>query len=226
MSAGARGAGAALPRLHVVTDDAVLARTSWSGAAEAALEAGGPALALHLRGPRTGGATLYRLARRLGPRARAAGALLIVNDRVDVALAAGAAGAHLGARSLPAPEARRLLGPGRWVGVSIHDPSAAGGPAVEGADYAFLGSIHPTPSHPAADALGAEALGVAVGRARGLPVLGIGGIGPEHVRPLLAAGAHGVAVLSGVWDQRGAADAVRAYLGALEEGAFTAGRQD
>lgn len=220
---GPSRAGASLPWLHVVTDDAVLARATWPDVAEAVLEAGGPAVALHLRGPRTLGRTLFALARRLVPRARATGSLLIVNDRVDVALAAGADGAHLGARSLPPADARRLLGTGRWMGVSLHDPDAVGGRAVEGADYAFLGTIHRTPSHPEADTLGAEALRVAARRAGRLPVLGIGGIRPEHVRALQVAGAHGVAVMRGVWSQPSAADAVRAYLG-LEEAAPPAGR--
>ncbi|MDT8342467.1 MAG: thiamine phosphate synthase, partial [Longimicrobiales bacterium] len=90
-----------VPPLHLVTDDAVLARPGFRGAAEAALEAGGARVALHLRGPGTNGGPLYRLAVALVPAARAAGALLLVNDRVDVAACAGADGVQLGRRSLP-----------------------------------------------------------------------------------------------------------------------------
>jgi len=202
---------APLPRLHVVTDDRVLAREGWTRAAAGVLAAGGAALALHVRGPRTGGATLFELARALLPEARGSGALLIVNDRVDVALVAGTDGAHLGRRSLPVREARSLLGHA-WLGASVHEPEAAGPVRSEGADYAFLGTMFRTPTHPDATGLGPDALARAAGGAVGFPVLAIGGIGPRRVGAVRAAGAYGVAVVSGVWDAGDPASAVARYL--------------
>lgn len=213
MEAG--GAGS-LPRLHVVTDDAMLGRGRWEIRAAAVLEAGGPSLALHLRGPGTDGATLHRLARELLPLARRVGARLFVNDRVDVALVVGADGVHLGGRSLPLTEARRVLGPGVWLGASCHDAVKVATAREEGADYAFLGTIFATPSHPAVVGMGLEGLAASLERLRGYPVLGIGGIDPASAPSLLEAGAYGVAVMRGVWEARDPASAVRRYVDELE----------
>jgi thiamine-phosphate pyrophosphorylase len=138
-----------------------------------------------------------------------------VNDRVDVALVGGAAGVHLGDRSLPAARARTLLGEDAWIGVSRHDPSEARDAETEGADYVFLGSIHPTATHPGAVALGISAIGDAVRRGNAPPVIGIGGIGPAETPDVIAAGAHGVAVIRGIWHADDPAEAVMRYLEGL-----------
>ena len=105
-----------LPRLHLVTDDATLAGPSFVATAGTLLAVGGSQVALHLRGPRTPGRRLWQAARALAPAAESAEALLVVNDRVDVALAAGVGTVHLGQRSIPAGQARALLGEGGPVG--------------------------------------------------------------------------------------------------------------
>ncbi|HEU0015594.1 MAG TPA: thiamine phosphate synthase, partial [Longimicrobium sp.] len=135
-----------IPPLHVVTDDAVIARPDFVERAGAVLEAGGPELVFHLRAPTAPGRRVFDLARALVPLAIDAESWLVVNDRVDVALAA-ADGAHVGARG-PAPgDARRLLGPGRLLGVSVHSADEAR-EALEGEpDFLFAGSIWATPSH-------------------------------------------------------------------------------
>ncbi|HUH12715.1 MAG TPA: thiamine phosphate synthase, partial [Longimicrobiales bacterium] len=99
MSAPGR-APAPLPRLHLVTNDAVLAARAFPERARAVLARLGARVALHLRGHRAAGRTLFDLAASLAGAARESGALLFVNDRLDIALAAGAAGAQLGRRSL------------------------------------------------------------------------------------------------------------------------------
>jgi thiamine-phosphate pyrophosphorylase len=196
----------------VVTDDSVLARDNFRTCAAAVLAAGGAGLCLHVRGPRTSGGALHELASTLLAAARTAGALLFVNDRLDVALAAGVDGGHLGARSLPVAVARRLLGPRMWLGVSCRDATQASRARRGGADYAFLGTIFPTPSHPGVAGMGAEGVTAAARALRGLPVVAIGGIDLARVPEVLAAGAYGIAVVRGVWGARDPAAAVQGYL--------------
>lgn len=204
----------AVPPLHVVTDDEVLARADFTAVARAVLEAGAGGVALHLRGPRSTGRALFELASALVPAARAAGAALLVNDRVDVALASGADGAHLGARGMMPRDARALLGEGRLVGVSVHSPGEveAGG---AGADFLFVGTLYSTPSHPGREGAGPQILRDF--RGYGVPLVGIGGVTPGRVREVRAAGGHGVAVIRGVWDAPDPVAAIMLYLKALEE---------
>jgi thiamine-phosphate diphosphorylase len=149
----------------------------------------------------------------------------VVNDRVDVALAAGADGAHLGVRSLSVAVARRLLGPGARVGASIHSVAEAEAAAEEGADWIFAGTIYGTPTHPAREPAGPAFAGDAARAARGIPVLAIGGVTPERVGEVLEAGAAGVAVIRGVWDAPDPAEALRRYLEMLAGGRSPAGTQ-
>jgi thiamine-phosphate pyrophosphorylase len=206
-----------LPRLHVVTDDSMLARGDFEARAVAVLEAGGPAVALHLRGPRTDGSALYRLASTLLPYARRSGTRLFVNDRLDVAIALQIDGVHVGHRSLGVRVARGLLGPGPWLGASVHDGKEASAAREEGADYAFLGTMFETPTHPGRVGMGIEGLTATVGRVGELPIVAIGGIDPARAAEVLGAGAYGVAVVRGVWDSRDAPGAVRRYRQAIDE---------
>jgi len=207
----------ALPRFHAVTDDAVLADPSFADRARAALESGGAALALHLRGPHTPGGPLHALAQALVPVAEDRGALLVVNDRVDVALVTGAHGVQLGARSLPVAPVRALLGRGRGVGVSTHGAAEARAAAEDGADWAFVGTIYATPSHPERPGAGPGALGSALEAGGGLPLVAIGGVTPERVGAVVRAGAWGVAAVRGVWGATDPAEAVERYVRALDE---------
>ena len=204
-----------LPPLHVVTDDETLARDGWARRAGEVLEAGGAGLALHVRGPGSPGRVVFEHVERLVPLARTTSATLLVNDRVDVALVTECDGVHLGTRSLPVVEARRLLGGARLVGRSTHTAAEVAGARDDGADYAFVGTIHPTPSHPGLPGIGAIGLREAVRHGSPLPVVGIGGIDVGHVAAALAAGAHGVAVIRCVWDRPDPGRAVEALLEAL-----------
>lgn len=190
-----------------------------------------PTLALHIRGPRAGGRRVFEIARRLAEVARETRTALYVNDRVDVALALPVAGVHLGARSLPPSEARRLLStkggaasepplrmpPPVSVGVSVTIPftSRPRRAMLEGADFVFAGSLLPTASHEGSPGAGWKALGQGVRWCRPLPVVAIGGVGPEHVARSLDAGAHGVAALSGVWGADDPAEAALRYIEAM-----------
>ena len=214
-----------IPKLHVVTDDEILARPDFETRAREVcevVEAHEPAdadvmVALHIRGARTTGRRLTRLARTLCERATASGVMLLVNDRLDVALAVGAAGVHLGTRSLPPAEARRLLGASRLLGVSVHGASEAVQAAESGADYLFVGMLFETPSHPEVAARGPEFMSLVASRVD-LPLVGIGGVTPERAVEILASGGHGVAAIRGIWDAPSPPDAVHAYLDAMEAG--------
>ncbi len=135
------------------------------------------------------------------------GVPLLVNDRLDVALACGAAGVHLGQDDLPVPEARRILGPGGTIGVSVNTPEEARRAESQGADYVGAGPAYDTTTKEMdLPVLGPE--GVArIKRAVGLPVVAIGGIGPGNAAAVARAGADGIAVISAIL---GAADARRA----------------
>lgn len=203
-----------VPPLHVVTDDGVLARSDFLPRAGEVLRAGGQALALHLRGPRTGGRRTFDLAAELVPVARGCGAMLLVNDRVDVALAAGAHGVQLGRRGIPVSDARRLLGQERVIGSSV-GPLEEGRGAADGADFLLAGNVYATASHPGREGIGPAGLRSLAGL--GIPVVGIGGIVPERVAEVRGAGARGVAVLRGVWDAPDAGEAVWTYLQAWKD---------
>jgi thiamine-phosphate pyrophosphorylase len=199
----------------VVTDDRVLDRTDFVRVAEAVLEVGGERVALHVRGPSSSGARLFALCRRLSSPARQAGATLVVNDRVDVALAAGMDAVHLGIRSLPADVVRAMLGEGALVGASCHTRDEVTEARDTGADYAFAGAVNATGSHPGRAAIGSAGLGALVESAVGMPVLAIGGGRVADVGELWRAGAHGMAVVSGVWAAADPTAAVTEYISRL-----------
>lgn len=206
----------ALPPLHVVTDDEVVARPDFLDRARRVLEMGGPDLVLHLRAPRLSGRRLFDLARMLVPRAIDEDALLVVNDRIDVALAAGADGVQLGRRGIAVADARRLLGGGagkRWIGASVHSGGEAWEAAEGGADFVVAGSVYETASHPGQPGAGLRLIEDAA--SAGVPVIAIGGMTPERVAEVMAAGASGVAVIRGVWDVSDEVDAVKRYLRAM-----------
>ncbi len=137
-----------------------------------------------------------RLAERVVGSVRPAGATVVVNDRVDIALAAGADGVHLGAEDLPVATVRRLA-PDLLVGGTCRDPEGAARAAEEGADYCGFGPVAATTSK---DGLPAPRGVDAVARAADvLPLVAIGGIDVPTARAVRAAGAHGVAVIGAIW---------------------------
>lgn len=204
-----------VPRLHVVTDDRVLAREGLVAAARSLLEVGGPLLAFHVRGPHTSAAAVYEVVTALLPTSRRTGALLVVNDRVDVALAAGVGAVHLGVRSLEPPEVRRLVGEDAAIGLSTHDPEEAKLAAGSGVDFLFFGNVWPTPSHPDRPGAGTDRLTEAVDAAGGVPVVAIGGVDLDRIASVRSTGAHGVAVLGGVWSAGDPVGAASDYISAL-----------
>lgn len=202
------------PVLHVVTDDSVLVRADFHAAAVSVLRAGGPEVALHIRGPSLDGGLLLDVGQELLLEARVVGARLVVNDRVDVAGCLGADGVQLRQGSLPLELARRLFG-SAYFGVSVHDAEEAR--AAQEADWLTVGSIFETPSHPGRAPGGLELLDRVAEAAPSVPLVAIGGITPERVAALRHKGVAGVAVIRGVWDNPSPPDAVGRYLRAWEE---------
>ncbi|HEX3096890.1 MAG TPA: thiamine phosphate synthase [Usitatibacter sp.] len=177
--------------------------------ARARLALEGGARLLQYRAKSLDPATALDQARRLAAECRRAGALFIVNDSVDLALAAEADGVHLGRDDTGIATARARL-PAGIVGVSCYaDPQSARAAAAAGADYVAIGSVHPSRTKPAAVRAPLEAI-AAAGRASGLPVAAIGGITPANAPSLVRAGADMLAVISALFDAEDVRAAARA----------------
>jgi thiamine-phosphate pyrophosphorylase len=199
-----------LPRVHLITDREICPDPV--RAARGALAGTPPgAVAVHLREKGMPGAALLATARALAAAVHEMGQLLLVNDRVDVALAAGADGVHLPSAGVPPGDARRLLGAGRLVGVSCHSLDDVRRALEGGADYATFGPVFDTPSKRRFGApVGLDALRDAA--ALGLPLVGLGGVGPANAPQVVAAGAAGVAAIRAWLGGDGGAAAVSALL--------------
>lgn len=204
-----RGRSAVVPPLHVVTDDAVVARMDFLPLAEAVVAAGGAELALHLRAPGMSGRGLWQMARALQFVVAGQGTWLMVNDRADVARSV-AHGVQVGQRGLTAADARRVMGDERIVGVSVHSADEARAALDGDPDFLVAGTIWETESHPGRPGAGVELIGRIA--ALGVPTVAIGGVTPARAGETRRAGAAGVAVLRGVWDAPDPAAAVREYL--------------
>ena len=170
----------------------------------------GGADAIQLRDKRATSLELYRVAVRMRELTRSAGVLFIVNDRVDIAMAVGADGVHLGTHDLPVVAARRLLGPGKVIGFSPDSVAELEQAQAWGTDYIGYGPIFQA-SAAKGDAgapIGPEAVREAKKHTR-LPIVGIGGITARNAAHVIAAGAAGVAVVSAVVAAPDVAKAVR-----------------
>lgn len=191
---------------------------------------GGPPLAAQVEAVLQGGASMVQLRAKgcppaqLLPTAQALAALchrygvpLIVNDDPLLALRAGADGVHLGQGDLPCSQARALLGPGRIIGVSAHDPAEAEAALRAGADYLGAGAVFATATKPDATPLDHGLLRQIC--AVGLPVVAIGGIGAENLPQLAGTGVCGVAVVGALFGAADPAAAAR-QLRALADRAF------
>lgn len=181
---------------------------------QARLALAGGATALQLRLKNATSREFYRAACSLKELCREAGALFIINDRLDIALSVGADGVHLGQSDLPCAEARRLAPGGFIVGVSAHTPEQARQAVTEGADYLGVGAVFPTGSKADAETCGLEGLRK-VRAAVDLPLVAIGGVTLERLPRTLAAGADGVAVISAVVGTDDPAEAAKRFQKAL-----------
>ena len=157
----------------------------------------------------------YHAASAIAPHTRRAGAGLLINDRLDVAMAAGADGVHLAGRSLPPDVARDLLGEGRILGISVHGLDEAREAVEGGVDYVTFGHVYPTSSKPGLPPRGILELREIVEGVE-VPVLAVGGIDARNVREVLATGCAGVAVISAIGGVSDPESAARRFRRALD----------
>ena len=123
---------------------------------------------------------------------------VLLNDRIDLAIALDADGVHLRSNSLPLPLARRMMGKDKLIGISTHSVTDVQKAEDEGADFVVLGPIYDTPSKQIyGSPLGLDVLEAACRTCR-LPIFAIGGMKPQHVRDVISSGAYGIAVISSI----------------------------
>lgn len=184
--------------IYLVTDEACLHGRPLLECVEEALAAG--VTLVQYRAKAADGGVLYAEACRLKELCDKYNVPLIINDRLDIALAVGAAGVHLGQDDLPCAVARRLLGEDFIIGVSAHNPAEAVQAVSEGADYLGCGAVFGTATKHDVAKLGLENLR-AIRKAVAVPMVGIGGITADNYAEVLATGADGAAIVSGILAQ-------------------------
>lgn len=184
--------GKAVGRLHIITDDSILARGEFVSLAAELQSALQDSAFIQIRGHKTTAARKVELIGALDPRG------IIVNDRVDIALVTGAAGVHLSKISLPIANVRDLLCDERkLIGYSAHTRTEADDALEQGAHYVFLGPVFETASHP-----GQQPISLDRSTARPLDrLVAIGGLSADNAHQVLNAGASGIAVISAVWNR-------------------------
>lgn len=204
-----------IPIVHVVTNDEIIGRSDFVDVACDVMGVLGARGALHLRAAHTSGARLQALGEGLAAAQAITGAWLVMNDRVDVALAVRARGAQLTSRSLTVDDARHAA-PSLAIGASVHSLEDGREAVDAGADWMVAGHVFATPSHQGEEGRGL-AFVRALAAASATPVIAIGGVRPAHWRPLLDAGVAGVAVIRGVWDAANAERAASDYLSTYDD---------
>ncbi len=203
----------ATARLYVLVTSH-LAKGTAEQVTQSALEGG--AQVIQLREKEMEGREFLALAERLRALTHAAGAVLIINDRVEIAALSGADGVHLGQGDILPLAARRILGPDAIIGLSTHEPAEAARAAVEGADYIGVGPIHLTKTKEHREAVGLGYIAAAK-EVSDLPAFAIGSVTRKTIDSVLEAGAERVAICTGVIaeeDVRAAAEFYRTRLDA------------
>jgi len=196
--------------LYLVADADFAPACDLPALVEAAVQGG--VTVVQLRAKSLAGRDLIELGQGVAAALEGTSVPLLVNDRPDVALACGAAGVHLGQDDMPVPEARRILGPGATIGVSVNTPDEARRAEVQGADYVGAGPAFATATKETdLPVLGPEGI-ERIKRAVRVPVVAISGIGAKNALSMARAGADGIAVVSailGAPDARLAAEELR-----------------
>ena len=196
-------------RLYLVTDEACLQNVNLLDAVEEALHAG--VTLVQYREKNGLGKEMLKKAVALRILCNRYHVPLIVNDRLDVALLSGADGVHLGQDDLPVAEARRLTGPDFIIGATAHNVQEALAAQAAGADYLGCGAVFATNTKHDTVPLGLEGLR-AIRKAVHIPIAGIAGITAKNYGQVLATGADGAAVVSGILAADNITKAVKAFL--------------
>lgn len=200
--------------IYLVTDDGCLQGRALIDCVREALE-GGVTL-VQYRAKTASSAEMYAEGLQLKALCDSFNVPLIINDRLDIAMAVGAAGVHLGQDDLPCAAARRILGEDYLIGVSAHNPAEAKAALQSGADYLGCGAVFGTATKADVKKLGTDGL-AAICKAKGLPVVGIGGVTADNYREVRAAGADGAAIVSGILAQPDIRATVRAIARVSQE---------
>lgn len=200
--------------IYLVTDDGCLQGRALIDCVREALE-GGVTL-VQYRAKTASSAEMYAEALKLKALCDSFNVPLIINDRLDIAIAVGAAGVHLGQDDLPCAAARKLLGEDYIIGVSAHNPAEAKTALQSGADYLGCGAVFGTATKADVKKLGTDGL-AAICKAKVLPVVGIGGVTADNYREVRAAGADGAAIVSGILAQPDIRATVRAIAKISQE---------
>lgn len=205
-------AGVSLPALYIITDRLQTPGRRFESLLEEVLLEG---VMLQLRERDLDARSLFCLARLAANLAESVRVPLLINDRIDIALAIGV-GVHLRSSSLPTDRTRALVGD-KLIGRSVHSAEEAVQADAEGADFVVLGPIYDTPSkRPYGSPLGLGILEEASKRCQ-IPVFAIGGMHPSRVPEVRGAGAYGVAVISAIWQAPDVQRAVKEFLAALHD---------
>jgi len=201
-------------RLHLLTDEVLQSRFSHEELARLGIAGGADTIQLREKGGST--RRMIEVAKSLEAVCRKAGVPLIVNDRIDVAMASDADGVHLGQSDFPIPLARSLLGEDKLIGGSAATLEEARMCLADGADYIGFGPVYVTGSKADAGPVSGPAVLKQVVETIPLPILAIGGVTAEKVPEVMRAGAYGIAVISAVCCQIDPEGATRALRQALE----------
>jgi thiamine-phosphate pyrophosphorylase len=205
---------AGIGRLHLLTDVVLQSRFSHEDLARLGIAGGADTIQLREKGGST--RRMIEVAKRMATVCRQAGVPLIVNDRIDVAIAAEADGVHLGQSDFPIPLARELLGQDKLIGGSAASLEEARICLAEGADYVGFGPVYVTGSKADAGPVSGPTVLKQVVETIPLPMIAIGGITVENVPEVMKAGAYGIAVISAICCQIDPEGATRALREALE----------
>jgi thiamine-phosphate pyrophosphorylase len=203
-----------LPRLYVILDAALL-RIPAKECAKSLIDAG--VRLIQYRNKRASGRELFETSSELAEYLNPLGVQFIVNDRVDVAALAGAGGVHVGQDDLGVEQARQVMGEGKWVGISTHNPGQFRSALETSAEYIAVGPIFATGSKENPDPV----VGVGfVREARAMtdkPIVAIGGITLEQAAEVIEAGADSVAIIGDILGAENVGKRARQYVDLLEQ---------
>ena len=203
-------------KLHILTDTVLQSRFSHMEITRLAIAGGADTIQYRQKSGST--REMIEIARNMKRLCSEAGVTFIVDDRLDVAIAAEADGVHLGQDDFPIPMARELLGEGRIIGGSAATLDEARKCLSEGADYVGFGPVYPTSSKDDAGPVSGIDILKQVVEIIPLPIIAIGGVGAENIPDVMRAGAHGIAVISAVCCQDDPEEATRSLYQALNKG--------
>lgn len=199
-----------VPVIHAVTNDEIMLRPGFLKKARGVMMVLGDKGAIHVRSQLLDSPTVFGITLDLLLLYAETKCWCIVNDRVDIALASGAHGVQLTAKSIVLSDVKAIA-PALRIGASVHSPEEAREAEKAGAEWCVAGHVFETPTHPGEPRRESNFINELVAEVN-IPVIAIGGVRPEHVRLLVHKGAHGVAAIRGIWEDENSELAASRYL--------------